>query len=704
MADTNAEEQAAPNTAEEQAEPQTESLEFRAEIRQLLNILAHSLYTEREIFLRELISNASDALNRLRFEQLTNQDVLDPEVEPAIRIEVDKEARILRVSDTGIGMTREELIENLGTIAHSGAMSFLTKLQGDPESRAAIIGQFGVGFYAVFMVADEVRVTSRSYRPDAEAVQWTSRGENTYTIGPADHPQRGTTVELHLSEDAAEFADQWRIESVIRKHSNYVAFPIYVGDKDTPANKQTAPWRQSPREVTDEQYADFYQQLTFDFQPPLIHIHLVTDAPVQVRALLYVPSHGEEGMLRLRPEDGLQLYSHNVLIQEASPDLLPKYFRFVEGVVDCEDLPLNISRETVQMQSNRVMERLKTLLTKRVQSELEKLANDAPEKYTTFWGAFGLLIKEGVATDPGAREPLARLLRYGSSATAGADLTSLQSYIERMVEGQDAIYYVLAENRRSAEASPHLDPFTARKLEVLYLTDPVDGFVTGSLTEFAGKKLRNVDDPSVELPPITDEAAGAKPEPLAANAFAPLLLRFRETLGDRVLEVREGKTLTGSPARLVSPPGAADRDMQRVRRYFDQQYEVPKKILELNRSHALISGLATRLGAAPADPTVGLIIEQLFDSALLQEGLLAHPAEMVGRIQQIMQAAVGSHAISTTASAPIEPPPTPPTEDVSVPAPANVAEPTPDNLAEDVGVPTPANVADPPAAAEPDAE
>ncbi len=686
------------DTTAEQAAPQTESLEFRAEIRQLLNILAHSLYTEREIFLRELISNASDALNRLRFEQLTNQDVLDPEAEPAIRITVDKEARILRVSDTGIGMTREELIDNLGTIAHSGAMSFLTKLQGDPERRAEIIGQFGVGFYAVFMVAEEVRVTSRSYRPAAEAVEWISRGENTYTIGPAERTQRGTTIELHLSEDAAEFADQWRIESIIRKHSNYVAFPIYVGDGDTPVNKQTAPWRQSPREVTDEQYTDFYKQLTFDFQPPLAHIHLVTDAPVQVRALLYIPSHGDEGMLRLRPDDGLQLYSHNVLIQEASPDLLPKHFRFVEGVVDCEDLPLNISRETVQMQSNRVMERLKTLLTKRVQNELEKLANDEPEKYVTFWTAFGLLIKEGVATDPGAREPLARLLRYSSSAGASDTLTSLQAYVDRMAEGQDAIYYVLADNRRSAETSPHLDPFKARKLEVLYLTEQVDSFVTSSLTEFAGKKLRNVDDPSVELPPLGDETDVAKASPVSDNAFAPLLLRFREKLGDRVLEVREGKTLTASPARLVSPPGAADRDMQRVRRYFDQQYEVPKKILELNRSHSLISGLAARLGAGVADPTVELIIEQLFDSALLQEGLLEHPAEMLGRIQRIMEAAVGNAPTPSAplaSATPVEPPPTTPTEDVAGPAPANVAEPTADNLAEDVAVPAPANVAEP---------
>ncbi len=638
-------------------QPAPESLEFRAEIRQLLNILAHSLYTEREIFLRELISNASDALNRLRFEQLTNQDILDPDAELAIRITVDQDARIVRISDTGIGMTREELIENLGTIAHSGAMSFLTRLEQDPKHGADIIGQFGVGFYSVFMVADEVRVISRSYRPDAEAVEWVTRGENTYTIGPANKATRGTTVELTLREDAAEFANTWRLENIIRKHSDFIAFPIYVGDGDKPVNRQTAPWRRAPREVTEEQYTEFYKQLTFDPEPPLSHIHLVTDAPVQVRALVYIPRHREQGMLRLRTEEGLQLYSHNVLIQEYSTDLLPKHFRFVTGVVDSEDLPLNISRETVQMQSNRVMERIRNLLTKRVQGELERLAADAPDDYRTFWTAFSVYLKEGVATDPGAREPLARLLRYPSSATSGDELTSLQAYVDRMQPEQDAIYYVLADDQRSAAASPHLDPFKARGLEVLYFVEPIDNFVAVSLTEFAGKQLRNADDPDISLPPLDEAAQAAQPEPLSGADFAPLLLRVREVLGDRVLEVREGKTLTASPCRLVSPPGA-DRDLQRVRRYLDQQYEVPKKILELNRSSPLIQGLAARVQANPADSTVDLIIEQLYDSALLQEGLHPNPADMVGRIQQLMEAAVGgagARPTPTNAAAPTEP-------------------------------------------------
>lgn len=620
--------------------PAPESLQFRAEIRQLLNILAHSLYTEREIFLRELISNASDALNRLRFEQLTNQELLDPDVELAIRVEVDKDARKLRVIDTGIGMTREELVENLGTIAHSGAMSFLQRLQADPKAGADIIGQFGVGFYSVFMVADEARVVTRSYHPGAEAVEWISRGENTYTVAPIDKATRGTIVELTLREDATEFTDTWRLEQVIRKHSDFVAFPIYVGTGEKAVNRQVAPWRRTPKEVTEEQYHEFYKQRTFDMEAPLTHIHLVADAPVQVRALLYIPAHREQGMFRLRTEEGLQLYSHNVLIQEYTTDLLPKHFRFVDGVVDSEDLPLNISRETVQMQSNRVIERTRNLLTARVQRELEHLAADEPEKYRTFWNAFSVYIKEGVAMDPGAREPLARLLRYASSRTEGDALTSLQEYVDRMKSDQEAIYYVLADDRRAAASSPHLDPFKARDLEVLFLVEPIDSFVTTNLTEFAGKKLRNADSPDLELPPADESTAEtAKPEAVAGADFAPLLLRFREVLGDRVLEVREGKTLVASPCRLVAPAGA-NRDLERVRRYMDEKFEVPKRILELNRNSPLIAGLATRLATRPADPTVDLVIEQLYDSALLQEGLHPNPVNMVGRIQQLLESVV----------------------------------------------------------------
>ena len=355
-----------------------QAYEFKAEIQQLLNILVHSLYTERDIFLRELISNASDALSRVQFEMLTNRDVLDHDAELKITIECDKDARTLTIRDTGIGMTRDEIVENLGTIAHSGAAEFLKKLQAEKKP-ADVIGQFGVGFYSVYMVADEVTVTSRSYRPEAQAVRWTSKGDNTYTLEDAEKTDRGTEIVVHLKEDAAEYAQDWKIEQIVKKHSDFVSFPIHV--KDHAVNQQTALWRQSPREVTDEQYDNFYKQLTLDFEAPLRHIHFVADVPVDVHAVLFIPAKRERGMFSLRKDDGLKLYSRKVLIQEYFKDLLPSYFRFVQGVVDSEDLPLNVSRESIQ--NNRAMAKLKSTLTHKLIGELEELGEKDAAKYAT---------------------------------------------------------------------------------------------------------------------------------------------------------------------------------------------------------------------------------------------------------------------------------------------------------------------------------
>src|SRR5512143_3418260 len=382
-----------------------QAYEFKAEIQQLLNILVHSLYTERDIFLRELISNASDALSRVQFEMLTNRDVLDPDAELKITIECDKDARTLTIRDTGIGMTRDEIVENLGTIAHSGAAEFLKKLQAEKKP-ADVIGQFGVGFYSVYMVADEVTVTSRSYQPAAQAVRWTSKGDNTYTLADAEMSGRGTEIVVHLKEDAAEYAQDWKIEQIVKKHSDFVSFPVYV--KDRVINQQTALWRQSPREVTDEQYDNFYRQLTLDFE-----------APLDVHAVLFIPAQRERGMFSLRKDDGLKLYSRKVLIQEYFKDLLPAYFRFVQGVVDSEDLPLNVSRESIQ--NNRAMAKLKSTLTHKVIGELEELGQKDAAKYAQFWKEFGVFVKEGVATDAAQQGDLARLLRFKTSRGGDAD-------------------------------------------------------------------------------------------------------------------------------------------------------------------------------------------------------------------------------------------------------------------------------------------
>lgn len=617
---------------------QQESREFRAEVQQLLHILAHSLYTHREIFLRELVSNASDALNRLQFEMLTNRDVLEPEAELAMHIRADRDARTITVSDSGIGMTRDELIEELGTIAHSGAMAFLQRVKDEKLSADEIIGHFGVGFYSVFMVAEEVTVVSRSYRPDAEAWSWTSRGDNTYSLAPADKPQRGTTIAIKLKEDALEFADEWRLEQTVRKYSDYVSFPIYVGDKI--ANRQTALWRQSPQELEAAQYVEFYKQLTLDFEPPLLHLHIVADAPVNLRSILYVPARRERSVLHLRTDYGLKLYSRKVLIQEYNKDLLPNYFRFVEGVVDSEDLPLNISRELVQ--SNPMLRQMQRALTNRLAKELSILAESRPEDYQTFWREFGAFIKEGIATDPASHELLRDVLRFHSSKANGGDgLVSLKEYVSHMQVGQKAIYYILSDDLKSVVHSPHLDYFRANDLEVLYLVDALDSFMAMALKEYAGKPLQNVDDASLDLPEASPSQAEAGPA-LPQADFDRLVERFKAVLGDQVADVRASKRLTESPCRLVSPAAGPDRDLQRVRRLIEQEYQVPKKILELNRGHPLIQNLARRLAERPDEALVDMAVRQLFDNALLLEGLHPNPADMTPRIQALLEAALAT--------------------------------------------------------------
>src|ERR1041384_7276244 len=366
---------------------EAQSFHFKAETKQLLNILIHSLYKDREVFLRELLSNASDALNRLRFEMVTNQNVLDPAAELSIHIKADKDARMLTIQDTGIGMTREEIIENLGTIAQSGARKFLEVTKDKSTDLTQVIGQFGVGFYSVFMVAEWVRVTSRSYKLDEQAVSWYATGDDDYQVSPAEMSERGTKVEIKLKEDASEFADEYRLKNIIHKHSEYIGFPIYVGEDKQPVNKQTSIWRTSKQNVNEEQHKDFYKQLTLDFEDPLLHIHMITDAPVQLYALLYIPSKSDRGIFSMRRGDGLKLYSRNILIDEYNKDLLPEHFHFVQGAVDSEDLPLNVSRETVQ--SNTLIARLKKVLTGQIMKELETLAKNDAEKYQTFWQEFG---------------------------------------------------------------------------------------------------------------------------------------------------------------------------------------------------------------------------------------------------------------------------------------------------------------------------
>ena len=647
-------------------EPDTSQVEFRAEIQQLLDIIIHSLYSNQEIFLRELLSNASDALNRIKFEMLTNRDVLDEDAELGIWLEINEDEKTLTIRDTGIGMTQDEIVESLGTIAHSGAREFLQAMQEAGKKGQGVsddvIGQFGVGFYSVFMVAEEVKVTSRSYQPDAEAVVWSSTGEGMYTVGPAEKSDRGTSIEIKLKDDNKDFAQSYKIRQIVKTHSDFVAFPIYLLEKKPPAedeeedttewvqiNEQTAIWRQSPREVDEEKYQSFYRQFTLDFGEPLLRVHTSADAPVQFYALLFIPSKKDYKLFGGKEDHGLKLYSRKVLIQENFKDLLPNYLRFVEGVVDSEDIPLNVSREMVQ--ATPIIEKIKSTLVRRLASQLSDLAEDEdPEKYRTFWREFGGFIKEGLATDPDSKGRFTDLLRFTSSQSENADdLVSLSQYTGRMKPDQTEIYYIIGDDYKVVSRSPHLEYFKKHDIEVLYLTDPLDSFMLIGLTEYNGKPLKNVDDASLDLPESEkgDDEAEAE-EKISSDDFEKLVTRFKDTLGDRVEDVRESKILTDSPCRLVNPPDAMNANMQRVQRLLGKDYEIPKKILEINQGNSLIQNLSARLAANADDDLINPLIEQLFENELVTEGIHPNPADMIPRVYQLMEAAtrIGSRPSS----------------------------------------------------------
>lgn len=618
----------------------SDAYHFKAEIKQVLHILVHSLYQDREIFLRELISNASDAMTRMQFEMLTNHDVLDPDAELAVHIEVPEvsegEPKKIIIRDSGIGMTKEELVQNLGTIAQSGAREFLAKMAERNTFEANdLIGQFGVGFYSVFMVADEVRVVSRSYKKRAKAAAWVCDGSDTFRVEAAEKENRGTEIHITLRPDAAEFANEWKLKQIVKKHSDFVRYPIYVGEAQ--ANQQASLWRQRPSDIQPDAYRDFYRQMTMEFEEPLLTVHFSTDVPVSVNALLFVPGKREPGILAARKEPGVMLYSHNVLIQEYCTDLLPAWLQFVDGVVDSEDLPLNVSRETVQ--NNRLMAQLGKTIRGRVLRDLKKMGQDDAEKYEKFWGEFGRAFKEAVAIDPTAKEEVLSLYRYQSSKSDGK-LISLDDYVARMAEGQEAIYFVLADTAVAAAHSPHLDPFKARGLEVLYWVDPLDALISPMLSEYKGKPFQNVDEADMELP----DTAVAEPAADEATLIAePDLNRFISacvtTLGERVTEVRVSKVLKDSPVRLVSPKDAQNKEMHRIQRLLDKEYEVPRKILEINGHHPLIANLSQLATQQPDAELLTMSIEQLYANALVQEGLHPNPADMLPRIQSILEVA-----------------------------------------------------------------
>jgi molecular chaperone HtpG len=609
------------------------SMPFRAETRQLLDILIHSLYTDREIFLRELISNASDALTRMNFEMLTNRDILDPEAELGIWITADKGSRTLTIRDTGIGLSRKEMEENLGTIAHSGARAFMQAAEQNSAGLSDIIGQFGVGFYSVFMAADQVDVASHSYDRNEASSIWVSDGKDSFTISEYAKTDRGTLITIHLKEDAAEFAEEKRLREIIQRHSDYVPFPIYLGSSGEQVNRQTALWRQNSQQITAKDASDFYKQFTLDQKEPLTYTHLAVDAPVQAYALLFIPASAEHYLFAPRKQDGLRLYARKVLIQDYFRELLPEYLRFVQGIVDSEDLPLNISRETIQ--SNRLLMQLKKLVTSKAIDMIRKLSQDSPEKYTEFWDLFGRYIKEGIASDFAEYDNLVPLLRF-HSLHHPAELISLETYLEERKPGQEKIYILLGDDERSVIHSPHLDLVRQRNYDALLLTDPLDSFMLLALKQYKDVPLVNLADRDADLGNAAESIPTETPA-ISEEIVNRLLQRFRDQLALRVADVRGSDRLVESPARLVDADDSPAQELQRVYKMINQPMDVTPKVLEINPRHVLL----TKLADLPADsPIAPLVIEQIYENALLIEGLHPDPAGMISRIQLIMAAAL----------------------------------------------------------------
>ena len=619
----------------------SKSYKFKAEIKQLLDILVHSLYTNREIFLRELISNASDALDKVRFELTSGGDVADKDLPLEIRITADKDKNILTISDTGIGMTAQEIVTNIGTIAKSGSAEFLNKLSEEAKQKdiSNIIGKFGVGFYSVFMVAKEVVITSKSYLKDEPPVQWRSDGSGTFKVSELEEPvKRGTKIEVYLKEDAKEFAEKYRLEGIIKKHSNFIQFPIYLENEKV--NTVTALWREPKSSIKPKQYEEFYKFLTYDTEPPLSTVHVSIDAPVQFSSIMFIPKK-EFDLFGISKEDiGLDLYVKGVLIQHKFSDLLPEYLGFVKGMVDSPDIPLNISRETLQ--ENRVVIKIKQTLVKQLLNHLEKMAKDEPEKYREFWRAHGKIFKLGY-TDYANQEKFMELLRFDSSALEKEDeYTSLADYVSRVKEGQKEIYYISGPSRDAVNSDPHLEIFKRKGVEVLYLYDPVDEFVMTGLgkykDDYSFVAVEQADLSALEKFSDVEESE-QQAEALSEGeekVFKKLLEKFKDILGDRVTEVRESRRLKDSPSCLVNPDGQMTSQMQKILHIMNKDASVPKKVFEVNKDHPLIRNLLKIYKNDPKDPFITETVEQLYESALLLEGYLTDPHKLVNRIQDIL--------------------------------------------------------------------
>lgn len=628
-------------------EAHKETLGFQTEVQQLLRLVAHSLYSHKEVFLRELISNASDACDKLRFEALTDSALYENDPELKLRVSFDQDARTITVSDNGIGMDRQEVIDNIGTIARSGTRQFMQKLTGDQAKDTNLIGQFGVGFYSSFVVADKVTLLTRRAGLGAEhGVRWESTGEGEYTLETVDKPTRGTEVILHLREDETEFLNEWQLRSIITKYSDHITLPVlmhvqkFSEDKDAPPtfeeeriNQAAALWARPKQEIKEEEYKEFYKHVGHDFEDPLAWTHNRVEGKLEYTSLLYLPARAPFDLWDREQRHGVKLYVQRVFIMDDAEHLMPRYMRFVRGVIDSNDLPLNISREILQ--SSKVVDSIRAGAVKKVLGLLEDMASNDAEKYGKFWKEFGRVLKEGPAEDYGNREQIARLLRFASTSNDVADQTvSLADYSGRMKDGQDKIYYITADSFAAAKNSPHLEIFRKKGLEVLLLSDRVDEWLMSHLTEFEGKSFQSVAKGALDLDQIASEEEKQE-QKQAEDQFKDLLARVKEVLGDKIKDVRISSRLTDSPACLVADEYALSAHLERLLREAGQSVPMSKPNLELNPTHPLI----VRLQQEPDAVRFGDWTHLLFEQAVLAEGgQLEDPASFVKRLNGLLLA------------------------------------------------------------------
>lgn len=623
-----------------------EKLGFQTEVKQLLQLMIHSLYSNKEIFLRELISNASDAADKLRFAAIANSNLYEKDPDLKIRISLDKANRTITIADNGIGMSRDEVVTNIGTIAKSGTKEFFQQLTGDEKKDASLIGQFGVGFYSAFIVADKVTLETRRAGAEAnEAVRWESDGGGEYTLEQIEKADRGTKVILHVKEGEDEILNTWQIKTIIRKYSDHIQIPIVmkkenwdqeksehvVTDEDETVNQASALWARPKSEVTKEQYEEFYKHVGHDYDKPLAYVHSKVEGKQEYTQLLYIPSHAPFDMWDRERRHGLKLYVRRVFIMEDAGNLLPNYLRFVRGVVDSNDLPLNVSREILQ--ESRDVEAIKGGCVKKVLGLFEDLAENDKDKFATFWKEFGNVLKEGLVEDFPNRERIAKLIRFSTTLDDKTEQNiSFADYVARMKEGQDKIYYLAAETFAAAKSSPHLEIFRKKGIEVILLTDRVDEWWAGHLTEFDGKPLHSIAKGSLDLGKLEDETEKAA-QASAAESYKDLIEKIKTTLGDRVKEVRITHRLTDSPACLVADSSDMSFNLERLLKSAGQQVPTTKPILEINPNHLLVE----KLQKEENTPRFDDLCHILFDQSLLAEGgQLEDPAEFVKRLNQLM--------------------------------------------------------------------